>query len=46
MLKINMFVLQQFYIERYHNEDFYKQFDERLEKTKAVIKLLTNQAGE
>ena len=35
--KINMFLLQQFYIERYHEEDFYTQFDERLTKAKAVV---------
>ena len=39
--KINMFVLQQFYIERYNKDDFYKQFEERLAKTKAVIQTLT-----
>ena len=38
--KINMFALQQFYIERYNNEDFYKQFEERLAKTRTVIKTL------
>ena len=35
--KVNMFLLQQFYIERYHEEDFYTQFDERLAKAKAVV---------
>lgn len=40
--KINMFLLEQFYIERYHEEDFYKQFDERLEKAKTVIMMLLN----
>lgn len=35
--KVNMFLLQQFFIERYHEEDFYKQFEERLVKAKAVI---------
>lgn len=38
--KINMFLLQQFFIERYHDEDFYKQFDERLEKAKTVVSML------
>ena len=38
--KVNMFLLQQFFIERYHDEDFYKQFDERLEKAKAVVGML------
>ena len=35
--KVNMFLLQQFYIERYHEEDFYTQFEERLTKAKAVV---------
>lgn len=38
--KVNMFLLQQFFIERYHEEDFYKQFDERLEKAKIVVGML------
>lgn len=38
--KANMFLLQQFFIERYHEEDFYKQFDERLEKAKIVVGML------
>ena len=38
--KVNMFLLQQFYIERYHSEDFYKQFEERLFKAKAVVATL------
>ena len=38
--KINLFLLQQFFIERYHDEDFYKQFDERLEKAKTVVSML------
>lgn len=38
--KVNMFLLQQFFIERYHEEDFYKQFEERLVKAKAVINKL------
>lgn len=39
--KIDMFILQQFYIERYHvEEDFYEQFNTRLAKAKSVIKTL------
>lgn len=38
--KVNMFLLEQFYVERYNDEDFYKQFDERLEKAKIVINML------
>lgn len=39
--KIDMFILQQFYIERYHEtEDFYEQFNVRLEKAKVVIQSL------
>lgn len=38
--KVNMFLLQQFFIERYHEDDFYKQFDERLEKAKTVVGML------
>lgn len=38
--KVNMFLLQQFYIERYNSEDFYKQFEERLAKAKAVVATL------
>lgn len=38
--KVNMFLLQQFFIERYHAEDFYRQFEERLEKAKAVVDML------
>ena len=38
--KVNMFLLQQFFIERYHSEDFYKQFEERLTKAKTVVKML------
>lgn len=38
--KVNMFLLQQFFIERYHEEDFYKQFDERLKKAKEVVQML------
>lgn len=40
--KVNMFLLQQFFIERYNSEDFYKQFEERLAKAKAVVALLIN----
>lgn len=40
--KVNMFLLQQFFIERYNEEDFYKQFEERLEKAKTVINMLMN----
>lgn len=40
--KVNMFLLEQFYIERYHKEDFYGQFDERLEKAKAIVDMLIN----
>lgn len=40
--KVNMFLLQQFYIERYDDEDFYKQFEERLTKAKQVVELLLN----
>jgi len=35
--KVNMFLLQQFFIERYHLDDFYKQFEERLEKAKIIV---------
>lgn len=38
--KVNMFLLQQFYMEPYHEEDFYTQFDERLAKAKTVIATL------
>ena len=38
--KVNIFLLQQFFIERYHDEDFYKQFDERLDKAKVVVGML------
>ena len=38
--KVNMFLLQQFYIERYNSEDFYKQFEERLVKARAVVTTL------
>ncbi len=35
--KINLFILQHFYIEPYHQEDFYKQFETRLAKAKTII---------
>ncbi len=38
--KLNLFLLEQFYIGRYHGEDFYKEFYERLEKARAVVSLL------
>ncbi len=40
--KVNMFLLEQFFIGRYHEEDFYKEFYERLEKAKAVVGMLLN----
>ena len=40
--KIDLFVLQHFFIERYlENEDFYTQFENRLAKAKTVIAILT-----
>lgn len=39
--KINMFILQHFFIERYHEEGFYQQFEERLKKAKTIIATLT-----
>ena len=39
--KINLFVLQQFYIEPYHVDDFYTQFESRLTRAKSVISALT-----
>lgn len=39
--KINMFILQHFFIERYNEEEFYSQFEERLKRAKAVIAALT-----
>ena len=40
--KIDLFVLQHFFIERYlENEDFYTQFENRLAKAKSVIEILT-----
>lgn len=41
--KVNMFLLQQFFMEPYRNDNFYKQFDERLEKAKTVLKLLIDE---
>lgn len=38
--KVNMFLLQQFYMEPYHEEEFYGQFQERLVKAKAVVATL------
>lgn len=38
--KVNMFLLQQFFIEHYREDDFYKQFYERLEKAKTVVAML------
>ena len=38
--KVNMFLLQSFFIEPYQKDDFYKQFKERLEKCKTVVKML------
>ncbi len=35
--KINLFILQHFYIEPYHKDDFYKQFETRLAKAKTII---------
>lgn len=40
--KINLFLLQHFFIERYHEEEFYKQFEKRLEKAKLVVSRLLN----
>ena len=40
--KIDLFVLQHFFMERYSaEEDFYTQFNERLEKAKKIIETLT-----
>ena len=38
--KVNMYLLQSFYMEPYQDEDFYKQFKERLEKCKSVVNML------
>ena len=40
--KVNMFLLQQFYMEPYKGEEFYPQFQERLAKAKQVIGVLIN----
>ena len=38
--KIDLFILQHFFMERYtETEDFYEQFNSRLEKAKKIIKL-------
>lgn len=39
--KIDLFILQQFYMEPYAKEDFYGQFEVRMTKAKAVITSLT-----
>lgn len=40
--KIDLFILQHFFIERYiETEDFYEQFNSRLEKAKKIIETLT-----
>ena len=38
--KVNMYLLQSFFMEPYQEEDFYKQFKERLEKCKSVVNML------
>ena len=38
--KINMFLLQQFFMEAYQEEDFYSQFEVRMKKAKEVVALL------
>ncbi len=38
--KVNMFLLQHFFIERYEEEKFYEQFYARMEKAKHVLQLL------
>jgi hypothetical protein len=38
--KVNMFLLQSFYMEPYQTGDFYAQFKERLEKVKTVVNML------
>ena len=41
--KIDLFILQHFFMEPYHQaEDFYEQFNLRLEKAKKVIETLVN----
>ena len=45
--KVNMFLLQHFFIERYvETEDFYEQFNMRLTKAKAVVETLIKSNGE
>ena len=45
--KIDLFILQHFFMERYSmEEDFYDQFHVRLEKAKKIIETLTKQSGE
>ena len=40
--KIDLFILQHFFMERYsEEEDFYTQFNVRLEKAKKIIERLT-----
>ena len=40
--KIDLFILQHFFMEPYHEtEDFYEQFNLRLEKAKKVLETLT-----
>lgn len=42
--KIDMFILQHFFVERYtDSEDFYSQFNMRLEKAKKVVDMLTQE---
>ena len=38
--KVNMFLLQSFYMEPYQTDDFYAQFKARLEKVKTVVNML------
>lgn len=45
--KVNMFLLQHFFIERYiETQDFYEQFNIRLEKAKNVVETLIKTDGE
>lgn len=37
--RIDMFILQHFYIEKYAGDNFYSQFEERLKKAKEVIRI-------
>ena len=40
--KVDLFILQHFFMERYSiEEDFYTQFNERLDKAKKIIESLT-----